>query len=126
MSQDQTLFQDVAVDLYNQSMTGEVAATLNAATGASANHSGPSVMAFGISSYASHAMMSDNPHSGIYEADTARALDNNGGSPACNQGGVAIVHAVDMRNFAEHKVNGALQAGCKQNVNSNNVIRMGE
>ena len=49
------------------------------------------VLAYGISPYASNAMMSGNPHSGIYEADTTRTLDLNGGSPACNQGGVAIV-----------------------------------
>ena len=42
---------------------------------------------YGISSYDSNAMRSDNPHSGIYEADTARTLDLNGGNPACNQGG---------------------------------------
>jgi DNA (cytosine-5)-methyltransferase 1 len=33
-----------AVDVYNGTMTGDVAATLNASTGASANHSGPSVL----------------------------------------------------------------------------------
>ncbi len=46
---------------------------------------------YGISPYASNAMLSDNPHSGIYEAETSRTLDLNGGSPACNQGGIAIV-----------------------------------
>ena len=46
---------------------------------------------YGISSYASNAMLSDNPNSGIYEAETARTLDLNGGSPACNQGGMAVV-----------------------------------
>ena len=40
-----------------------------------------------ISPYESNAMKSSNPHSGIYVTDTARTLDNNGGSPACNQGG---------------------------------------
>lgn len=45
---------------------------------------------YGISSYASNAMKSPNPHSGVYEADTARTLDQNGGNPACNQGGIAI------------------------------------
>lgn len=43
--------------------------------------------AYGISSLDSNAMKSPNPHSGIYEADTSRTLDLNGGSPACNQGG---------------------------------------
>ena len=46
---------------------------------------------YGISSYDSNAMKSPNPHSGFYEADTARTLDINGGNPACNQGGVAVV-----------------------------------
>lgn len=49
------------------------------------------IKTFGISSYDSNAMKSDNPNSGFYEADTSRTLDNNGGSPACNQGGVAVV-----------------------------------
>ena len=49
---------------------------------------------YGISSYASNAMLSDNPHSGIYEADTSRTLDLNGGNPACNQGGIAVVEPV--------------------------------
>lgn len=53
----------------------------------------PSV-AYGISSYNSNAMKSDNPHSGIYEADTSRTLDLNGGNPSCNQGGIAIVESV--------------------------------
>ena len=45
---------------------------------------------YGICSYASNSMKSSNPHSGIYEADTARTLDLNGGNPACNQGGIVI------------------------------------
>ena len=45
-----------------------------------------------ISSYQSNAMLSDNPHSGIYKADVARTLDLNGGSPACNQGGTMVVY----------------------------------
>lgn len=46
---------------------------------------------YGIGSYDSYAMKSDNPHSGVYEADTSRTLDLNGGNPACNQGGMAVV-----------------------------------
>lgn len=49
------------------------------------------VIVYGISAYDSNAMKSSNPHSGIYVAKTSRTLDLNGGSPACNQGGVAIV-----------------------------------
>ena len=47
--------------------------------------------AFGISSFESHAMLSDNPHAGIYEAKTSRTLDVSGGNPSCNQGGICIV-----------------------------------
>ena len=56
--------------------------------------------AYGICSYASNSMLSGNPHSGIYEADTSRTMDLNGGNPACNQGGIAVVQpvAADLYN----------------------------
>lgn len=48
---------------------------------------------YNISPYASNAMKSSNPHSGIGETDIARTLDSmNCGYPACNQGGVIIVN----------------------------------
>lgn len=47
--------------------------------------------AYGICSDKSNSMLSGNPHSGVYEADTARTLDGNGGNPGCNQGGIAVV-----------------------------------
>src|SRR5690606_464553 len=50
--------------------------------------------AYGICSDGSNSMKSDNPHSGIYEAETSRTLDQNRGSPACNQGGMAIVQVL--------------------------------
>ena len=46
---------------------------------------------YGICSKASHAMLSANLHTGFYEADTARTLDQNGGRPDCSQGGIAVV-----------------------------------
>ena len=49
------------------------------------------VKVYGISSDQSHAMLSENPHAGVYEADTSRTLDCSGGSPACNQGGMLVV-----------------------------------
>ena len=49
---------------------------------------------YGISSDQSHAMLSDNPKAGIYEASTSRTLDTSGGTPACNQGGMAVVEDV--------------------------------
>lgn len=48
-------------------------------------------LVFGISSDQSHAMLSENPHAGIYEADTSRTLDCSGGSPTCNQVGMLVV-----------------------------------
>jgi len=60
--------------------------------GQAGGNSVPMVMAaYGICSQASNSMNSDNPHSGIYEADTARTLDSGGGRPDCNQGGIAVV-----------------------------------
>ena len=50
-----------------------------------------SVFAYGISPFFSEGMLSDNPNVGIYRAETSRTLDLNGGSPACNQGGMAVV-----------------------------------
>ena len=55
---------------------------------------------YGLCSYESNSMKSPNPYSGIYRADTARTLDINGGSPACNQGGMLVLfdnHREDAR-----------------------------
>ena len=68
---------------FNFAVNEEVAPTMQA--------SGPDAVAFGISSDQSHAMLSDNPHAGIYEAETARTLDAQCGHPGCNQGGIAVV-----------------------------------
>jgi len=49
-----------------------------------------------IGSYCSNAMMSSNPHSGIYKAETARTLDAlQCGNSTCNQGGTMIVMEID-------------------------------
>lgn len=53
--------------------------------------------AYGISSFKSNAMLSDNPHAGIYEAETSRTLDIGGGSPTCNQGGIAVVESYSIQ-----------------------------
>ena len=49
---------------------------------------------YGVCSKSSHSMMSDNPHSGFYEANTSRTLDRSGGDPTCNQGGLCICEPV--------------------------------
>ena len=60
------------------------------------SHGTPHAVAYGISAFDSNAMKSGNPYSGIYEAYTSRTLDLNGGSPACNQGGIAIVEPIPI------------------------------
>lgn len=58
--------------------------------------------AYGICSYASNSMKSSNPHSGVYKAETSRTIYLNGGNPACNQGGIAMVQqAFDMTHACD-------------------------
>lgn len=144
----------VAADLYNATITGDIAATVTARTGQYGDASGPSVLcagfklgnseqarsigyqeelsptlnaerggnkpavvapvAYGICSYTSNSMMSGNPHSEIYEADTSRTLDLNGGNPACNQGGIAVVQmAYQMQGFGDYR-EADVASSCKQ------------
>ena len=70
---------------------GDVANTLNTYDCGEQRCNELVVKVYGISSDQSHAMLSENPHAGIYEADTSRTLDCSGGSPACNQGGMLVV-----------------------------------
>ena len=70
---------------------GKVANTLNTFDTGESRCNELVVQAYGICSDKSHAMLSGNPHSGIYEAETSRTLDANGGNPGCNQGGIAVV-----------------------------------
>lgn len=51
----------------------------------------PAHQCYGICSDKSHAMLSANPHSGIYKAQTSRTIDATGGNPGCNQGGIAVI-----------------------------------
>ena len=52
----------------------------------------PEIKAFGVCSKSSRAMLSDNPHSGFYEAKTSRTLDQSGGNAvSSNQGGICVV-----------------------------------
>ena len=79
----------------SQSQRKETPFNATGGAGAEDNREGTCpIVAYGISSYNSNAMKSSNPHSGIYEADTSRTLDLNGGNPSCNQGGIAIVESV--------------------------------
>ena len=73
---------------------------------------------FGICSKDSNAMKSDNPHSGIYEAETARTLDGNGGNPSCNQGGIAVVesYAIQGSMISREDKNGPQGDGINEDV----------
>ena len=76
---------------------GEVANTLNTFDTGERRCNELIVRAYGISSDKSNAMLSDNPHSGIYEAETSRTLDTGGGNPGCNQGGIAVVESYALQ-----------------------------
>ncbi len=70
---------------------------------------------YGICSKDSNSMKSDNPHSGFYEADTARTVDANGGNPSCNQGGIAVV-ALQGSMIGRKDENGPQGNGINENV----------
>ena len=74
------------------------------------------VVSYGISSYDSNAMKSPNPNSGIYEAETSRTLDNNGGNPACNQGGIIVLEGNGSR--PSHKGDGFSEADVSYTLNA--------
>lgn len=50
-----------------------------------------------ISSYHSNAMKSDNPNSGIYKTDLSNTLDAPDPTPACQQGGIAVVSSAAFK-----------------------------
>ena len=84
-------------------------------------------VAYGICSYESNSMKSNNPHSGIYEADTARTLDLNGGNPACNQGGICICEPVAFRKTAHPRTSDEGQGWEEATVNDTlNIFDSGE
>lgn len=71
---------------------------------------------YGISAYESNAMKSQNPNSGIYKADTTRTLDNNGGNPACNQGGMIVLEGNGSR--PSHKGDGYSKSDVSYTLNA--------
>ena len=116
------------VDLYNQSVTGEVSKTLNAVS-SDADHIPcvikNNVKCFGIGSYDSGGMKSSNPNSGIYEADTSRTLDLQGGNPACNQGGIAVVFTQNQREEVRDLNNIATSLSAESGMHQQNFVAVG-
>lgn len=53
--------------------------------------------AYGICSKHSNSMLSDNPNSGFYEADTSRTIDTGNQSPCKNQGGMVVIEGNGSR-----------------------------
>ena len=74
--------------------------------------------AYGICSKGSNSMMSDNPHSGFYEADTSRCLDANGGDPSCNQGGIAVVAIEGNGSRPSHRGDGYKETDAMYTLNA--------
>ena len=86
----------LAVDCRNGTEDPDINGTLQAKSNGGWNYNSNNVVRetatpYGICSYESNAFKSSNPHSAIYKAETSRTLDNNGGNPSCNQGGIAVV-----------------------------------
>ncbi|MCM1226004.1 MAG: DNA cytosine methyltransferase [Clostridium sp.] len=77
----------------------EVAPTLSAKLGTGGNNQ-PFVVekqAYGICSKHSNSMMSDNPDSGFYKAETSRTIDTSNQSPCKNQGGMVVIEGNGSR-----------------------------
>ena len=79
----------------------DVAQTISASYGTGGNNQ-PFVVehfhkAYGICGKYSNSMLSDNPNSGFYEADTARTIDTSNQSPCKNQGGIVVVEGNGSR-----------------------------
>ena len=95
--QDQTLFQPVfGIDQQG----GKGGANYSVDVPPTLNTIDRHAVAYGIGSYNSNAWKSDNPYSGVYEADTAKTLDAlNCGYPACNQGGTTVLQHYNAGSY---------------------------
>lgn len=71
---------------------------------------------YGITSYQSNSMKSNNPKSGIYEAKISKTLDLNCGDPSCNQGGIAVCCLLNNQSTASNTRNTVM---CRAQSNTN-------
>ena len=118
-AQTQTLFQPVCIQgsmIGRKDENGPQDDGINVDKSFTLNTIDRHAVAYGICSYASNSMKSGNPHSGIYEADTARTLDLNGGNPACNQGGICICEPISIENHPNDSRIGIRKDGTVQSL----------
>jgi DNA (cytosine-5)-methyltransferase 1 len=81
--------------------------------------------AYGICSQSSNSMLSDNPFSGVYEAETCKTLDTTCLNPACQQGGICVVEPKIARTLtARHDSSPCVDRG--QNVVAIHQNQLGE
>ena len=105
----------------------DVAQTISASYGTGGNNQ-PFVVehfhkAYGICGKYSNSMLSDNPNSGFYEADTARTIDTSNQSPCKNQGGIVVVEGcgcpVDTSAKQKHRPKRQLRHGSRPSHHGN-------
>ena len=87
--------------------------------GSFADDSKGEAICYGISSFDSNGMKSENPKSGIYVADTSRTLDLNGGNPSCNQGGIAVVEPISLEPGVASREGGHIYEGVSGTLRAN-------
>lgn len=71
------------------------------------NHQPIVIESYRIGSYNSSGMKSDNPHSGIYKTETANTLDASDPTPACQQGGIAVMQGSAIGRKVENGPQGS-------------------
>ena len=129
-AQTQTLFQPFCIQgsvIGRKDENGPQGDGINSDKAFTLNTIDRHAVAYGICSYESNSMKSNNPHSRIYEADTARILDLNGGNPACNQGGICICEPVAFRKTAHPRTADEGQGWEEATVNDTlNIFDSGE
>ncbi len=71
---------------------------------------------YGICAKHSNSMLSENPNSGFYEAETSRTLDTSGTNPSCNQGGMVVIEGNGSR--PSHHGNGYKESEIMYTLNT--------
>ena len=83
----------------------------------------PEIKAYGVCSKHSNGMLSDNPKVGFYEATTSRTLDQSGGNPTSNQGGMCVVEPVAMHETYDIRFTSEGTKNVRGHVYQTNIAR---